>query len=251
LTRARDVANVLSTATSLATDTETAAAISSHATAANGHVGRGTTANRPASPTTGDLYYDTTINNLIRYNGTSWIEDGMASPGYKSGLNYTFTYSSVQGVTMVNQRTYYLPIYIPQTLKINRLWIRSGSSFSGNAVIRLGIYNNNPLTGEPSTVFIDGGTVGVSASNTVYTVTIDKTFSANTWYFLAANSQTSATTNSYNGTATYFQFPTLHTPTGINRIFGFTEDSISGDFTTAGSLSSNTNPVPVVGFRAF
>jgi hypothetical protein len=74
LTRARDVANVLSTATSLATDTETAAAISSHNTAANGHVGRGTTANRPGSPATGDLYYDTTINNLIRYNGISWIE---------------------------------------------------------------------------------------------------------------------------------------------------------------------------------
>lgn len=33
MTRARDVANVLSTATSLATDTETAAAISSHNTA--------------------------------------------------------------------------------------------------------------------------------------------------------------------------------------------------------------------------
>jgi len=38
LTRARDVANVLSTATDLATDAETAAAISSHATTANGHI---------------------------------------------------------------------------------------------------------------------------------------------------------------------------------------------------------------------
>jgi len=72
LTRARDVANVLSTATSLATDTETAAAISSHNTAANGHVGRGNTASRPASPTVGDTYFDTTLAALIAYKSTGW-----------------------------------------------------------------------------------------------------------------------------------------------------------------------------------
>jgi len=72
LTRARDVANVLSTATSLATDTETAAAISSHNTAANGHVGRGNTASRPASPTLGDLYFDTTLAALIAYKSSGW-----------------------------------------------------------------------------------------------------------------------------------------------------------------------------------
>ncbi len=76
MTRARDVANVLSTATSLATDTETAAAISSHNsstasvhgisdTAAlatqtyvqnNKGINKGNTASRPASPANGDLY---------------------------------------------------------------------------------------------------------------------------------------------------------------------------------------------------
>ena len=103
MTRARDVANVLSTATSLATDTETAAAISSHNsstttvhgitdtaalatstsvssainthnTAANGHVGRGTTGNRPASPTVGDVYFDTTLGVLISYSSTGWVK---------------------------------------------------------------------------------------------------------------------------------------------------------------------------------
>ena len=103
MTRARDVANVLSTATSLATDTETAAAISSHNsattsvhgisdtanlatsssvtsaisthnTAANGHVGRGTTANRPASPAVGDIYFDTTLDTLIQYKSTGWAQ---------------------------------------------------------------------------------------------------------------------------------------------------------------------------------
>jgi hypothetical protein len=72
LTRARDVANVLSTATNLATDTETAAAISSHNIATNGHVGRGTTANRPSSPVLGDLYFDTTLDALIAYRNAGW-----------------------------------------------------------------------------------------------------------------------------------------------------------------------------------
>jgi len=58
----------------LATDTETAAAISSHATAANGHVGRGTTANRPGSPAVGDLYFDTTLDKLIQYTSTGWAQ---------------------------------------------------------------------------------------------------------------------------------------------------------------------------------
>ena len=76
MTRARDVANVLSTATSLATDTETAAAISSHNTAANGHVGRGNTASRPASPTVGDIYVNTQTGFVEIYESTGWSQVG-------------------------------------------------------------------------------------------------------------------------------------------------------------------------------
>ena len=72
MTRARDVANVLSAATSLATDTETAAAISSHNTAANGHTTRGNTAGRPVSPTVGDVYINTENGVLEIYESTGW-----------------------------------------------------------------------------------------------------------------------------------------------------------------------------------
>ena len=78
MTRARDVANVLSTATSLATDTETAAAISSHNTAANGHTTRGDTAGRPASPTIGDVYINTQTGNVEVYESTGWIAVGIS-----------------------------------------------------------------------------------------------------------------------------------------------------------------------------
>jgi hypothetical protein len=76
MSKARDIANILSANTAIATDTEVtaavSAAVSTHATAANGHVGRGTTANRPSSPSIGDIYFDTTLNALIGYRIAGW-----------------------------------------------------------------------------------------------------------------------------------------------------------------------------------
>jgi hypothetical protein len=72
MSKARDIANILSANTAIATDAEVTAAISTHATASNGHVGRGTTGNRPTSPTLGDLYFDTTLNALIAYRTLGW-----------------------------------------------------------------------------------------------------------------------------------------------------------------------------------
>jgi hypothetical protein len=76
MSKARDIANILSANTAIATDAEVtssvSAAVSTHATAANGHTGRGTTENRPASPTLGDLYFDTTLNALIAYRTAGW-----------------------------------------------------------------------------------------------------------------------------------------------------------------------------------
>jgi hypothetical protein len=83
MSKARDIANILSANTAIATDAEVAsavsAAVSTHATAANGHVGRGTTENRPASPTIGDLYFDTTIGAVMVYKALGW-EKASADP---------------------------------------------------------------------------------------------------------------------------------------------------------------------------
>jgi hypothetical protein len=78
MSKARDIANILSASTSIATDAEVTsavtAAVSTHATAANGHIGRGITANRPVSPSVGDLYFDTTLNALIGYSPSGWAQ---------------------------------------------------------------------------------------------------------------------------------------------------------------------------------
>lgn len=33
----------------------------------------GTTANRPASPVTGSVYFDTDLGTVVTYNGTDWV----------------------------------------------------------------------------------------------------------------------------------------------------------------------------------
>src|SRR5581483_5841157 len=38
-------------------------------------VNGGNTGSRPGSPTAGTLYYDTTTNQLIQYNGSKWVSD--------------------------------------------------------------------------------------------------------------------------------------------------------------------------------
>ena len=73
MSRIRDIANILTSSTAMATDAEVTAAMSAHNTAANGHSGRGTTEQRPISPTVGDLYFDTTIGALIAYKSTGWV----------------------------------------------------------------------------------------------------------------------------------------------------------------------------------
>jgi hypothetical protein len=107
LTRARDVANVLSTASDLATDTETAAAISSHNSSTtsvhgisdtaslatqtyvqnNKGINKGNTASRPASPANGDLYYNTETSVLEVYDGGWWIPN--TTPGIPTSVSAT------------------------------------------------------------------------------------------------------------------------------------------------------------------
>jgi Concanavalin A-like lectin/glucanases superfamily/Putative Ig domain len=104
MSKARDIANILSANTAIATDAEVTAAIS---TATSGlatsssvstavtnertatatltnktidgnlnviNVKRGTTAERPNSATAGDQYYDTTLNALYNYTSAGWVK---------------------------------------------------------------------------------------------------------------------------------------------------------------------------------
>jgi hypothetical protein len=156
MSKARDIANILSANTAIATDAEVSsavsAAVSTHATAANGHIGRGTTQNRPVSATVGDFYFDTTLNSLMVYKSAGWEKASqdpapqiasispttaattgtvvtITGSSFKSGLSvdfigtnsvsYTSPLATFVGATTVTATTPNLPVeYEPYDVKV-------------------------------------------------------------------------------------------------------------------------------------
>ena len=95
MTRARDVANILTAANVLSTDVETAAAITTAISAVK-VAPAGITANRPASPSVGTLYYDTTENRLYVYKSSGWTYLFLAeAPGIPTSFSATVSNQSV------------------------------------------------------------------------------------------------------------------------------------------------------------
>jgi hypothetical protein len=139
-------------------------------------------------------------------------------------------------VAALNQ-TAYTAFYVPQTATYDRIAIRTGGTFSGTAVARIGIYNDSD--GLPTTVVLDAGTVSCTAANINYSVTISQSLNQG-WYWIAVNTQTAATTNQFlwssrtNANAVLYGNPTAF---GSNFDPGFTESGVTGAFTTAGTLT--------------
>jgi hypothetical protein len=185
MTRARDVANVLSTATSLATDTETAAAISSHATASNGHISYGNTEGRPASPITGQVYSNTQTGFMEVYNGTSWEAIGAVA-------------STVTGVTATNQGS-------------GRAYNNGQSSVA---------FTPGSVTGSSYAVTSSPGSYTATGSASPLTVTGLQSATEYTYTVVASNryGTASASAASTGVTATTVpQAPTIGTATGADQ----------------------------------
>jgi uncharacterized membrane protein len=119
MSKARDIANILSANTAIATDAEVSAAISSAtsglatsssvstavtnertalATLTNKtidgnsntiHVKRGTTAERPVTTTIGDQYFDTTVGALYNYSVSGWVKVSQDPPPQIASISPT------------------------------------------------------------------------------------------------------------------------------------------------------------------
>jgi hypothetical protein len=76
MSRVRDIASILTTASTLSTDTETAAAITAAISALPPGYQRGNTASRPGSPTVGDIYVNTQTGFVEIYESTGWSQVG-------------------------------------------------------------------------------------------------------------------------------------------------------------------------------
>lgn len=169
-----------------------------------------------------------------------------------SGAYYTGPLLTAPGAnTATNNTCYYSPFYVSATTVFETMFFTTSTSFSGTATVRLGIYNFNTTTAQPSTVLLDAGTISATTVGTAYQITINQSLSPG-WYWLAFVTQGAATTNSFRA------YPVLSTyiPTRLNSITGFSvtngwsETGISGPFATANpaNLTSVNNPV-IVGLK--
>ena len=232
----------------------------------------------PVSPSANDVWFNSSDGRSYIYyndgNTTQWVEFGnanvgptgatgatgaagatgatgaagiVASVGLVSLTYYGSIVATTSNFTMVEDRTYYTPFYLSESTTFDRILNRT-NTFAGSAVVRLGVYNNSG--GKPTTVVFDAGTVSVTAAATAYTITINQTLSAG-WYWLASNMQTAGTTNVFTGSTTFIglgsgQYP----PNGSVNFTSYcwTENSVTGAFATAGSLSES-NGSPLIALR--
>jgi len=180
--------------------------------------------------------------------GDVTINSSGGGGGFASFLAHIPTYyyrtqntSSVSNGTFPANNTQYTPIFIPATGSYDRITMRTHSTFSGTATIRLAIYNNS--SGDrPDTVNFDAGTVSATAASTNYEITINRSLDAG-WYWLALNTQTAATTNTLaaciNSATNWSPLIGASSPTG-NNVMGFSESAtVTSGFATAGTLSAN------------
>jgi hypothetical protein len=138
-----------------------------------------------------------------------------------------------------------LPIYIPSTISFDRIAVATSSAFSGTATVRMGIYANDSATSKPSTLILDAGTVSCTVASTLYQITISQSLSAG-FYWVAMNTQTVAVVNnSFLGLAAtqalFNQFMPYKTAPTASFTTGWREESITGAFTTAGTLLTGTS----------
>lgn len=116
--------------------------------------------------------------------------------GFASGTYYGFNGGQQGSVNTTSYTTanrgYYVPFFLSTSVTFDRIAIRTGTTFSGSGVIRLGVYNNS--NGKPSSLVFDAGTVSPTANSTIYAITINQTLNAG-WYWSLMVPQTVATTN--------------------------------------------------------
>ncbi len=82
-----------------------------------------------------------------------------------------------------------LPVYVPVPRTIDRVGCNVSTAGTAGHVARLGVYNVDPVTGLPTTVLVDAGTVAVDTTG-VKEVVVSATLHGLHWLGLTAQSGT-------------------------------------------------------------
>ena len=185
---------------------------------------------QPEAPASTDiLWLDTDADAAIPSVGSMG--------GYESQTYYTPVHiASASGATATQNTTYYSAFYVSETATFDRIACRAATGFSGTATVRLGIYNNG--TNAPTTVVLDAGTVSVTAAGT-FEITISQQLTPG-WYWLAFNSQTNATTNTFSFISPVPTWGYIMTTSALNRLQGRVQTGVTGAFATATGLDTGS-----------
>ena len=164
-----------------------------------------------------------------------------------SGSTYRPVTATTTTATMATNTTYYTPIFISGSFSLDRISLLTSATFSGTASVRLGIYADT--AGKPSTLILDAGTVAPTASSTAYSITISQTISAAGVYWLAINSQTIATVNSY-AAGSVITMSGTPTTSGITtqNMASYAQTGVTGAFANAVPTSASVS-IPLVFVR--
>jgi hypothetical protein len=151
-----------------------------------------------------------------------------AALAYISGTYYRTPYALVSQTATLD-RLHYVPLLVPVSTSLDRLVITTASTFSGTAVVRLGLYTEN--AGKPDSLIVDAGTVSCTAASTAYQITINNSVGPG-FFFVAAVMQTAATTSTFLGTGAGGAYNPWLTSVYSNTVSGtsgsFYETSVSG-----------------------
>jgi hypothetical protein len=226
MSRIRDIASILTSASVLSTDIETSAAITSAINALPPGYGRGNTASRPVSPTVGDIYVNTQTGFVEIYESTGWSQVGGIA-------------STVTGVTATNSP--------------------SGRAFNNGAASIT--FTPGSVLGKTYVVTSSPGSYTASGTASPITITGLQSSTQYTYTVVASNNYGTASASSASSAVTATtvpQAPTIGTATGENAqasvtftanstggsaITGYTVTSSPGNITASGA----TSPVVVTG----
>jgi hypothetical protein len=155
---------------------------------------------------------------------------------FRSGGYYVTPFLANTAVTLGTNRTFYHPMWVPNTVIIDRIQFTTSGSFSGTSVCRLGIYADNG--GIPSTLILDAGTVSCTAAGTQYAITVSQSLTGGNFYWIAWNAQTGATVNSYLGfleSRANINYQTYRVTATLTGVLGFEQAGVTGAFANASS----------------
>ena len=192
---------------------------------------------KKGTATPGTWTIHATLKGSNGSTGATGASNGDGFRTWSSGKWYSAPANNVGSLAQTLGTCSYIPIWIPNTVTLDRLAVYCTGSVAG-AQARLGIYNNDSSTDTPGTLLLDAGQVAAVTNATFYSITINQSVSAGL-YWLAAAFQGTTTPNLRTITST-MSSPivwglTSASPTPIGAYSGYQNSGVSGSLPSPAS----------------